>query len=309
MSSVSLWFFVSVMNLVARSVSRRVWDRLQAGPAPAQVLAVFEHACDLVTSDEDVIGLVLPAVGEGPLNVVVEGGPGLFGGLQAGMAAQLAPSAIVVGRLRVDVAAARVWDPRPDWEALRARRAAMGAYLPAVRDLALRRTTEESLLTLLADPSITGSDRHDAVLARAREGMDLLRRGWEGDLGALQEGAARLAGLGGGLTPGGDDFLTGLMLWAWLAHPDPPTFCQAVAEAAVPRTTLLSAAFLRVAAAGECSVAWHRLLAALAGEDETAISLAVEGVLSHGATSGADALAGFLSGCFHRSGTAGAEIL
>lgn len=280
---------------------------MRAGPAPAQVLAVFEHACDLVTSDGEVIGLVLQAVGEGPLNVVVEGGPGLFGSLQVGTAAQLTLSAIVVGRLRVDLSAARIWDPRPDWDALRARRATLEARLLAVRDLALKRTTGESLLALLADPSIIGSDRHDAVLARAREGMDLLRRGWQGDLNALQEGAARLAGLGGGLTPSGDDFLTGLMLWAWLAHPDPPTFCQAVAEAAAPLTTLLSAAFLRVAAVGECSIAWHRLLAALAGEDKTAIPPAVERVLSHGATSGADALAGFLSGCFHRSGARGAE--
>ena len=268
---------------------------------------MFEHACDLVTSDGEVIGLVLQAVGEGPLSVVVEGGPGLFGSLQVGTAAQLTLSAIVVGRLRVDLSAARIWDPRPDWDALRARRATLEARLLAVRDLALKRTTGESLLALLADPSIIGSDRHDAVLARAREGMDLLRRGWQGDLNALQEGAARLAGLGGGLTPSGDDFLTGLMLRAWLAHPDPPTFCQAVAEAAAPLTTLLSAAFLRVAAVGECSIAWHRLLAALAGEDKTAIPPAVERVLSHGATSGADALAGFLSGCFHRSGARGAE--
>jgi len=275
---------------------------VQEGPAPARVLAVFDHACDLLTADGEVIGLVLPAVGEGPLNVVVENSPGLFDGLQAGMAARLTSLTIVVGRLRVDLTGVTVWEPQPNWSALRARRAAIEARLPTVRDLALERTAGESLLALLADPSITTSDRHDAVLARAREGLGLLRRGWEGDLGALQEGVARLAGLGGGLTPAGDDFLTGMMLWAWLAHPDPASFCRAVAEAAAPLTTMLSAAFLWVAAAGECSVSWHRLLAALAGGDETAILPAIEEVLSHGATSGADALAGFLSGCFHRNG-------
>jgi len=80
----------------------------------------------------------------------------------------------------------------------------------------------------------------------------------------------------------------------WLAHPTPRSLCRALVEAAAPRTTTLSAAFLRAAAQGEWSAAWHVLLAALNEGTEVEITAAVQDVLAHGATSGADALAGFL---------------
>ena len=115
-----------------------------------------------------------------------------------------------------------------------------------------------------------------------------------GDTGQLRAGAARLAGLGGGLTPSGDDFVTGVMLWGWLAHPEPSSFCQTLAQIAAPRTTTLSAAFLRAAARGECSAPWHALLAALNTGQDSEIMTAVQEILAHGATSGADSLAGFL---------------
>jgi hypothetical protein len=90
----------------------------------------------------------------------------------------------------------------------------------------------------------------------------------------------------------------GAMVWAWLTHPTPEALCQALAETAAPRTTALSAAFLRAAARGECHADWHTLLAALSAGPDAAetvnISMAVQHILSHGATSGADGLAGFL---------------
>jgi hypothetical protein len=110
----------------------------------------------------------------------------------------------------------------------------------------------------------------------------------------LQDGGKLLAGLGGGLTPAGDDFLTGVMLWAWLTHLEPQGFCRRLFEASAARTTMLSAAFLRSAAEGECSAAWHDLLAALDGGPEQQLAEAVASVLSFGHTSGADALAGFV---------------
>jgi hypothetical protein len=83
------------------------------------------------------------------------------------------------------------------------------------------------------------------------------------------------------------------MLWAWVAHPTPATFCSEMVQVAAPRTTTLSAAFLRSAARGECSPAWHQLLAALVKTDSD-LTASIRDVLAHGATSGADTLAGFL---------------
>ena len=126
-----------------------------------------------------------------------------------------------------------------------------------------------------------------SVLDAAGEATGLLQAGWQGDEDQLGAGAARLAGLGSGLTPSGDDFLTGVMTWAWLDHPDPPALCHSLLDASALRTTTLSAALLGAAARGECSAAWQVLLAALAQGSDSDLDAAVRDVLSVGATSGA----------------------
>ena len=275
--------------MIARSISRPVRERLQH-PFSARVLALFEHACDLATAEGDVIALVTPQVGDGPLNVVLdEEGQG-FATIEVGMAAWLEEERLHVGGLTVALDNATLWEPRPDWERLRARRDAWVERLPLLHALALRYAPEGSLLAL----TYKMAGGLDATLATAREATEALRAGWQGDVARLQAGAARLAGLGIGLTPAGDDFLTGLMLWGWLAHPDPDRLCHLLAEAAVPRTTTLSAALLRAAARGEGGAAWHALLAALVHGENEEIARGAQDVLAHGATSGADALAGFL---------------
>ncbi len=269
------------MLLLARSVSRSVGERLQAGPIAriGSVWAVFDHACDLITPDGEVIALVLPQVGDGPLNIVVESGP--LEAIEPGVVASLAGSRLRVGGLEVALAGARVWEPCPDWDRLRARGQVLSARLPLVRALALSHAPPGSLLS---------SEGGRAVLAGVRD----LAAGWQGDWRRLQAGAAQLAGRGGGLTPAGDDFLAGVMLGAWLAHPAPRRFCRLLLETAAPRTTTLAAALLRAAARGECSAPWHRLLDALAERPESRLEEAVRDLLSYGHTSGADALAGFL---------------
>ena len=274
--------------VAARSISRPVRERLQH-PFSARVLAVFERACDLVTFNGDVIALVTPQVGDGPLNIVADVD---FATVEPGAEARLNEARLQIGGLEIALNNATVWEPCPDWASLRAGRDAFVDRLSLLETLALRHAPAGSLLALASPPA----GDPDATFATAREAAEILQTGWEGDAARLQAGAAQLAGLGTGLTPAGDDFLTGLMLWGWLAHPDPNCLCHLLVEAAGPRTTTLSAAFLRAAARGECSAAWHALLAALSrGEDEE-VAGSVQEVLAHGATSGADALAGFLWG-------------
>ena len=314
-----------IAQISARSISRAVQEQLHRSPAShldAHVLAVFEHACDLVTHEGDVVALVMPRAGNGPLNVVVDGPAGLFAGLEQGDPATLAGECLRVGRLRVDLGAAAVWEPRPDWDALRARRDAIVASLPLLRDLCLHVAPAGSLLSGASDGRTPGFSREiptevgrpplvvppiqdgahaDAVFAAVWRAAEALREGWQGKTERLHEGVLGLAGLGSGLTPAGDDYLTGALLWAWLAHPAPAPFCRALVEAAIPRTTLLSAAFLRAAARGECSAPWHSLLGALGQRVEAqgtgwqpALHKVVQEIMAHGATSGADTLAGFL---------------
>jgi hypothetical protein len=286
------------LPVTARSISRTVWEQLQEGATTAAVLAVFERACALLTCKQHVVALVLPQVGDGPLQVVLNALPSDLTGLKPGMPCVLKARGLSVGGLDVSLQGATVWEPRPDWHALRAQRERCLARLPLVQALSLQHATESSLLSILDAPdptaSVMSSTGSASVFMPIRGATKALHRGWTGDLSLLRHGAAQLAGLGGGLTPAGDDFLCGLMMGAWWTHDDASAISRVLAEAAAPRTTALSAAFLRAAARGECSAAWHSLLAALADGSELVLSRAVQRVLSYGATSGADALAGFL---------------
>jgi hypothetical protein len=284
-------------------------------------LAVFERACDLVSVEEQgspqpgpplwgerrrrVIGLVAPEIGDGPLNVVLDEDGWDFTAVEPGTPARIDGGELRVGGLQVDLRRAEVWEPRPDWKALRERRDAIAHRLPALRAVGLAHARTGSLLTLLGgygNPPYMRLSRKvsreeplpPVFLSAAGSALPAIEAGWGGDRGRLREGAAQLAGLGGGLTPAGDDFLCGAMLWAWLAHPRPGSLCRAMAASAAPRTTTLSAAFLWAAAHGECSAAWHALFDALSQGDDALEDVAVRELLLQGASSGADALAGFL---------------
>ncbi|HER34159.1 MAG TPA: DUF2877 domain-containing protein [Halothiobacillaceae bacterium] len=232
-------------------------------------------------------------MGDGPLNVVVDARPGAFVGLDAGAPATLARDHLRAGGLAVNLAAARTWEPRPDWQALRAAWPRVRHHVHSVRAVALEAAPERSLLALLDGGATWQPGRQETLLA-ARQAAQALVAGWAGDGQALIRAARHLAGLGTGLTPAGDDLLAGFMLHAWLAHPRPADLCHDVVSAAALRTTTLAAAFLRAASRGECSAPWHALLHALVSDQSQAIADATHRVLAHGYTSGADTLAGFL---------------
>jgi hypothetical protein len=283
------------VRIEARSVSRRLWDDGLVRPGTRfRVQAIFARACLLVTPGGDLLALVTAEIGDGPRNAVLDRSapPSLFADLEPGLPAEIQGTSLQVGHLAISLVQVQSWEPRPNWSKLRASKAPILPRLPDLLSLARQQAPPESLLDLLAEPS--PSDPPSAILGAARQALRLLQRGWAGDRAALEVGAAKLAGLGRGLTPAGDDFLAGLMLGAWLIHPTPDDICQRLLAAAAPRTTALSAAFLRAASQGECSASWHHLLAALADREETPLDRALPEILAHGQTSGADTLAGFL---------------
>src|SRR5919202_933272 len=146
---------------------------------------------------------------------------------------------------------AAAWEPAlprfapGDAEALRARAAAIGAAL--------------------GDRATPGS----LDGARGREGLDTLRRAVrDRDADAAARASERLLGLGGGLTPEGDDVLTATAAVV-IAAGDAFGFTAAASErfvaALVPadagqRTTALSATLLALGAEGRIVEPVHRLL-------------------------------------------------
>ncbi len=290
------------MRIEARSISRSVVERLEQRSPAARVWAVFERSFHLVASGGQITAVVLPEIGDGPTNIVVEAHASDLATLEPGMPAALEGGRLRVGELDISIETAVLWEPCPDWQRLRGRSGSCRGRLSLIQTLCERLAPAGTLLMLIdpwpdCSPGLAQADAppgSSLVFKEAQEAAAKLRRGWEGDVVLLQSGAVQLAGLGGGLTPAGDDFLCGFMLWAWLAHPNPDTVCGLLLETAVPRTTILSAAFLQAAARGECSAAWQALLAALSGGTDEELALAVQEVLAFGATSGADGLAGFL---------------
>ncbi|NBE55543.1 oxamate carbamoyltransferase subunit AllH family protein [Streptomyces boluensis] len=114
--------------------------------------------------------------------------------------------------------------------------------------------------------------------------------------GAVRRSAARLLGLGPGLTPSGDDFLCGLLLAAHLAPYAPPWLgpLAALAARAEGSTPLVSAALLRHAATGHCVPQAAALLRAAA--TGTGLVGPLAALLAVGHSSGGDLLQGLCAG-------------
>jgi hypothetical protein len=277
--------------LSAISISRPVQQRLQDQGFEGQVLSIHQVACNLIDDGRNVITLLAPAVGDGPFSIVIDSA---FEGLSVGDPAQADASHLVVADLTVDLDGASVWEPCPEWPRLR-----MSGEHIAPSFVAFDEWTPSAIWGGLAH--ITGADQYEegkptfmARLARGKEAYShlILEGLGEGKRDSLVAGANLLAGLGPGGTPAGDDFLVGVMAAVWLLGDEADA--SAIAETAAPRTSTLSAAYLRAAGHGEFISSWHGLLEALITADLAQVEEAAMRVESFGASSGADALDGFI---------------
>jgi hypothetical protein len=123
------------------------------------------------------------------------------------------------------------------------------------------------------------------------------------DAAAAGDAALTLLGLGGGLTPSGDDYAGGALfarhLLAMAGRADAPAWrrtARAVLAAAPARTHPISAALLGDLAAGLGWAPLHDLVAALAGEAPADALEAARRLVRLGHTSGWDLLAGLGAG-------------
>lgn len=290
-------------TLMARAITpaARAW---LAAARPARILGVFERTCNLVDEAGAVLTLAGPGVGLTPFGLAVTGEARPFHALTAHSPVRIAGGVLRVGRLSVTAAGAATWDPRPDWAGVRAALAARPDRLDRALDLALAIGKPGSLLEIThATPLPLAASRGEGALSPLAVedqgvawGAVLVHGLRSRSLDQALAGAHALAGLGGGLTPAGDDFIVGALLAAWagvLGH-GAEALAGPIAAAAAPRTTTLSGAYLRAAAQGACAEHWHRVFAALATDDDAELEAALRRLLAVGHTSGADALAGFL---------------
>jgi hypothetical protein len=133
-----------------------------------------------------------------------------------------------------------------------------------------------------------------------------------GDVDAAALAAARVIGLGTGLTPTGDDFLCGLLAALWCGRIEGTEDARFLARwgaalaTTLDRTTVVGATLLECAIEGSFSGALRDLAAELAGRSPgdraPALGAAMGRLCAMGHTSGMDTAAGFLFGLSLRTG-------
>ena len=228
-------------------------------------------------------------------------------GLQPGMVWLVERGVIVipVANLRLDLQQSQPWNPRPQL--------ASGGCPPKrlQENLAL---LEAYLAAHTAPDGLAGLARlHPETPAeKANAGSLLLQTAWSATqklldgivqqrIALARQGINELIGLGPGLTPSGDDVLTGLiasLLVLGESVGQPVTFYQRlsaeVLAIAYSRTNKLSITWIEYAGRGEVAEHLGRLFAALIQADTSILEKAAQKVLSTGATSGGDILTGII---------------
>jgi hypothetical protein len=265
----------------------------------ARLLNNFDRACNLINQDDTVLALVTSDRGLTPFGLVITTpDPTPFASLQPDSPVTLDGSRLSIGDLVIETDQAVHWAPSPNWASIRTLFTAEPDRLLQLAALALDNAPSGSLLDLYSPEP---SHAMQGLLNRVRPNGLKLVDGLKTDNEALcLESVKGLAGLGGGLTPAGDDFIVGVLLAAWAGlygerSEGRGQMFNAIASTAASLTTTLSAAYLKSAAAGECIDHWHRLLAALQQPKMDIIRTSAVSLMSIGHTSGADGLAGFLA--------------
>ncbi len=240
-----------------------------------KILHVFDKVCNLINEKREVLSIVNTEIGNGPFNLVIEDDILFSRYLGVESSISIIHNQINLADLSINTGNTRFWNSRPDWKRLH-------------------------------DKKEKIADRLERFPIPAPQFPNSLARSFSSALAdadrlTTKNIASKLAGLGEGLTPAGDDFMMGALHASWIVHP--PEIASALAreivETAPALTTSLSAAWLRSAGKGEAGILWHNFFNALITDDPQAIEIQIAKLLSIGHTSGADAFAGFMSTLMH----------
>src|SRR6266498_1195252 len=223
-----------IQSINALSLAPDVNDWLANSGQP-RILHVFDHACNLIHERREVLSIVTQQIGNGPFNLVVENDIIFSEHLNLQSPVSISATQLNLGDLTINTDNAKLWSPRPDWETLHAKR--------------------ETILKLLMSLPMTNCEPllHTFLLSTLTTSIVT------NDISSSLTAARKLAGLGQGLTPTGDDFILGAVLAAWIIHPPEiaSVLMEEITNTAASLTTSLSGAWLRSAGRGEAGVLWH----------------------------------------------------
>lgn len=270
----------------------------------ARVLHQFNAAVNLVTHTGQVLSLVAGEKDRGPFSVVVSlpDGTGFRELFSPEAEVRTRCDGLAIGGLEIDLSAGELWDPSPPWNQIRAAGDQFAAQLPLIGAVIVRSQQNRNNSAL---PTVSAG-LLDAELFD-RTGVEFCNDLLDGDEARSRKSIRRLLGNGQGLTPAGDDFLLGVLLAAHIFLPRGKLkiILDLIRAEAENRTTILSAAWLLAAAAGECSMRWHEFFVSVSTGNTERIEQALEEICAQGFSSGHDALQGFYTlaeECIQRGG-------
>ena len=296
------------LTVAATAIARPVLDLLTGPQRAARVHSAYSQAANLEVGGRFVTLTAATAswVPNGLVLSCTRGERTLLG-LRPGQRAWIGKGEIRFpdAALRITGQSADLWEPSLAWNLDLVSLAALAA---GFRYLAAVLPPEEEYGSGFGQG--TSAIRNDLLVPFAeaiRGALDILVDGLaRRDRAAVLAATRRLAGLGPGLTPAGDDILVGacaaLTLLASAEEPRLRTDAAAllelrrrISETAAAQTTALSAAWLTHAGRGEFSLPLFRLGQALASRDRPAILAAADTLVRLGASSGRCTLRGLLT--------------
>jgi hypothetical protein len=279
-----------MMRVDAVSGDDGLLRRLSAGAYRARVHSVFASVVNLECASSGTLHTLACAhVDNAPATLVVDLPSFVRLGLATSANARCTGPTLCAGSLEVSLERVERWSPAmPDWPD-------GGMPVPWLRDLLGRRRPGGN------------AGAFDGRLRELTSALEAALR--HGDTDAAYEHAARLVGLGPGLTPAGDDWLVGLATICNLPGSpvgDLRSLLVGLVDDAGERTNDISRAAMVHAAQGRVRESITELVTAMAHGDRAAMERRGTQVMRIGASSGTDILTGMLAGlelAEHRTGT------
>lgn len=311
---------INTAPLEAESIGEMALKVLGKKGGRFEIHSVFDHAVYISCGGAGLIKLIRNSDYAGPRSILIKteaSAPMSAPGFEKGARVSYEGDALDVGAgsVRIDLSRARIYKE----EKLTTKTPLAGVETAALnlrvlRDVIYTHPGREGLVPLLEDVELRGPMKlfleplGGSVAETARPHIERLMWGlFSGDLGAVTGNAGAILGLGPGLTPSCDDFLSGLFLSLGYAGKSfygkgdgrARFFKKAgdeILKLAKEKTTVYSLALIEDAGKGEGPLAATRLIRSLLTGSPEDTASAAKTLLRMGATTGADTAVGIYYG-------------
>jgi hypothetical protein len=247
----------------------------------------FASAANFISGDRFAF-VVDSRVGAGPLNIVIEGVP-----IESLQRLDIMNDRFFLNGNQILSDDSKMFDANIQIDCTD--RTRFTHNLPYFEDALIRHSPPKSLAFLIDPARISefSSSFELAFVDKIKEGINvLLHDDYEG-------GTNKVKGVGYGLTPSGDDFISGFLIalnvYQKISKMDLSAIISTTHSAARSENEFTNA-FLDCAAEGQISEIFQRLIYALGSPIKQDITNCTRELLTVGATSGADQAVGFLIG-------------